>query len=123
MIIRVALAVVTIAATTATGVAGWNEDMAPLKGRVAIGTKGHLTQTARACPEPGTIRMVLAQKDPIRAGSAAAGWGCFDLSSGDKVAVEDGMPINDQPPSHICVKASPQQAKCVWMLNAGIKAN
>lgn len=69
-----------------------NEDMAPLEGRVAVGAKGHLTQEALVCPESGLLNMVLADKDYVRAASKSAGWGCSELSVGDSVAVEDGMP-------------------------------
>lgn len=130
MPIRVALAVVAMTVGIVSASAApvrdmtLNEDLAPLKGRVGINVKnGHLQESLLACPEPGSIRLILKDNDPVRAGNKAAGWGCFDLSRGDKIEIVDRMPLYDKPASHLCVMVSPHQRKCVWILNVGIKAD
>lgn len=130
MPIRVALAVVALITGISSAVAApaWemskNEDLAPFKGRVGVGVReARLRLGALACPEPGLLRMILKDSDPSRADRKAAGWGCFDLSSGDRITIVDRMPLNDEPSSHLCVTASPNQKKCVWILNVGVKAD
>jgi hypothetical protein len=69
MPIRIFFSAIALVAGVASAVAGWNEDMVPLKSRVAIGARGHLTQKTLACPEPGLLRMALSGKDHVRAAS------------------------------------------------------
>ncbi|WP_316205977.1 hypothetical protein [Bradyrhizobium sp. SZCCHNR3058] len=129
MPIRVALATFTLAAGIASASAAppaWemtkNDDIAPFRGRVGIKVKaGRLTEGLLACPEPGLIRMTMLAKDRDRAELRATNMGCFDLNGGDKVEIVDRLPLNDEPPSHLCVKLLSRQTKCSWILNVGIK--
>ena len=120
--VTLAIVAVVAASISSAALAASNDEMAPIQGRVPVGTKGALTRATLACPQPGAIRMALSQKDKTEAAAVAAGFGCFDLSVGDQVTIEEGMPNNQTSPSHVCVRVTPQQAKCVWILNVGIKA-
>ncbi len=134
MPIRVALSVALLIALNAPATAASvlppkqsfaaNEDIAPMKGRVGVKvTEGRLGSEMLVCPEPGLLRMVIKAKDQQKGQTMAANMGCFDLNKGDKIEIVDRMPANDEPASHLCVKASPNQKACRWILNVGIKAD
>jgi hypothetical protein len=127
MPVRVAIAALALTVgITSAATAERYEGVAPLSGRVTVGTSGHLTQQAIACPDLGNMRMlsgVLRKQGSSWAELAAVDLGCFDMDVGEKVSVEEGMPVYDPQPSHICVRATPHQKTCVWILNYGVKAD